>query len=95
MSGLLNIIVRTLLIYFIVLVVIRLMGKREIGQLSTFDFVVSVIVAELAAIPMEEMNKPLLEGIIPILVVVAAEILFSFFPWMAQRFIVFLVILTL
>ena len=74
----LNIITRTLLIYVIVLVVIRLMGKREIGQLSTFDFVVSVIVAELAAIPMEEMDKPLLEGVVPILVVVAAEILFSF-----------------
>lgn len=74
----LDIIVRTLLIYVIVLVVIRLMGKREIGQLSTFDFVVSVIVAELAAIPMEEMDKPLLEGIVPILVVVAAEILLAF-----------------
>lgn len=74
----LGIIVRTLLIYGIVLVVIRLMGKREIGQLSTFDFVVSVIVAELAAIPMENMDKPLLEGIVPILVVVAAEILLSY-----------------
>ena len=74
----LNIIIRTLLIYVIVLVVIRLMGKREIGQLSTFDFVVSVIVAELAAIPMEQIHKPLLEGITPILVVVAAEILLSF-----------------
>jgi uncharacterized membrane protein YcaP (DUF421 family) len=67
-----------------VLVVIRLMGKREIGQLSTFDFVVSIIVAELAAIPMEEMDKPLLEGIVPILVVVAAEILFSFLALKSQ-----------
>lgn len=74
----LNIIMRTLLIYVIVLLVIRLMGKREIGQLSTFDFVVSVIVAELAAIPMEDIKKPFLEGVVPILVVAAAEILFSF-----------------
>lgn len=74
----LHIIGRTLLLYLAVLVVIRLMGKREIGQLSTFDFVVSVIVAELAAIPMEEMSKPLTEGIIPIVTVVGAEILFSY-----------------
>lgn len=74
----LHIIYRTMLLYFTVLIVIRLMGKREIGQLSTFDFVVSVIVAELAAIPMEQMNKPLLPSIIPILTVVGAEILLSY-----------------
>lgn len=74
----LHIVYRTILLYLTVLILIRLMGKREIGQLSTFDFVVSVIVAELAAIPMEQMNKPLLPSIIPIITVVGAEILLSY-----------------
>ena len=50
---------RTVLVYFLVLIVIRMMGKREIGQLSPFDFVVAIIIAELAAIPMEATDVPL------------------------------------
>lgn len=68
------IILRTLLIYIIVLVLVRLMGKREIGQLSTFDLVVSIIIAELAAIPMESHEKPLFPALLPMFIVVGAEI---------------------
>ena len=73
-----NIIFRTLIIYFIVLILMRVMGKREIGQISTFDFVVAVIIAELATLPMEQDHKPLWEGLLPMFVVVAAEIALSY-----------------
>ncbi|RYD03429.1 hypothetical protein N752_19820 [Desulforamulus aquiferis] len=49
---------RTIIIYLVVLLVVRLMGKREIGQLSSFDFVVAIIIADLAAIPMESPHIP-------------------------------------
>ncbi|MDQ0287130.1 uncharacterized membrane protein YcaP (DUF421 family) [Desulfofundulus luciae] len=69
---------RTVLIYFIVLLVVRLMGKREIGQLSPFDFVVAIIIAELAAIPMESTSIPLWRGIIPLVTLGILEVVLSF-----------------
>ena len=68
---------RTVLIYFIVLIVIRLMGKREVGQLSPFDFVVAIIIAELAAIPMESINIPLWQGIVPLATLGLLEVIIS------------------
>ena len=69
---------RTIIIYFVVLVVIRLMGKREIGQLSPFDFVVAVIMAEIAAIPMEVSDIPLWHSIVPLLVLGLLEVMLSY-----------------
>lgn len=69
---------RTVLIYLVVLVVIRCMGKREIGQFSPFDFVVAIIIAELAAIPMENKHIPLWQGITPILTLGILEIMLSY-----------------
>lgn len=69
---------RTIVIYFVVLVMIRLMGKREIGQLSSFDFVVAIILAELAAIPMESTAIPLWHGIVPLVVLGILEVTFSY-----------------
>ena len=54
----LEIVFRTIIIYFALLIFMRIMGKREIGQLSLFDFVVSIVIAELAAIPMESQEIP-------------------------------------
>ncbi|MDA8236099.1 MAG: DUF421 domain-containing protein [Clostridia bacterium] len=78
MDTALRIIFRTLIIYFTVLILMRIMGKREIGQISTFDFVVAVIIAELAALPMEQDHKPLWEGLLPIFVVVASEMVLAY-----------------
>lgn len=63
--------------YFYVLFILRLTGKREIGQLSPFDFVVAIIIAELAAIPMEEKDIPLWHGLIPITVLGILEVFLS------------------
>lgn len=69
---------RTIVIYFAVLVIVRLMGKREIGQLSTLDFVVAIILAELAAIPMGSVTIPIWHGIVPLVTLGFLEVLFSY-----------------
>ncbi|MBP7331655.1 MAG: DUF421 domain-containing protein [Firmicutes bacterium] len=69
---------RTTLVYFLVLLVIRAMGKREIGQLSPFDFVVAIIIAELAALPMELTDIPLWHSILPLLILAALQISLSY-----------------
>ncbi|GAB6180041.1 DUF421 domain-containing protein [Desulfotomaculum defluvii] len=69
---------RTVIIYFAVLVIVRLMGKREIGQLSTLDFVVAIILAELAAIPMGSLMIPIWHGIVPLVTLGVLEVLFSY-----------------
>ncbi|OPX88417.1 MAG: hypothetical protein A4E55_00340 [Pelotomaculum sp. PtaU1.Bin035] len=69
---------RTVFVYFLVLVVIRMMGKREIGQLSPFDFVVAIIIAELAAIPMEATDEPLWNSILPLVILGLLEVVMSY-----------------
>ncbi|MCL6478620.1 MAG: DUF421 domain-containing protein [Peptococcaceae bacterium] len=69
---------RTVLVYFMALLVVRLMGKREIGQLSPFDFVVAIIVAEIAAIPMQSPAVPLWHTVVPLTVLALLEIGLSF-----------------
>ena len=59
--------VRAILIYVIVLIVMRLMGKREIGQLQPFELVISIMIADLASIPMSDPGVPIFNGIVPIL----------------------------
>lgn len=59
--------IRAILLYIIVLIVMRLMGKREIGQLQPFELAISIMIADLASIPMTETGIPITRGIIPIL----------------------------
>lgn len=58
---------RAIILYIIVLIVMRLMGKREIGQLQPFELAISIMIADLASIPMTETGIPITRGIIPIL----------------------------
>ena len=59
--------VRAIILYILVLVVMRFMGKREIGQLQPFELAISIMIADLATIPMAEPGIPITNGIIPIL----------------------------
>lgn len=70
--------VRTLIVYIIVLIAVRLMGKREIGQLQPFELVVIIIIADVASVPMENINIPLLQGIIPISALLVGQLIFSY-----------------
>ena len=55
------------------------MGKREIGQLQPFELVVIIIIADVASVPMENINIPLIQGIIPILGLLVSQLIFSYF----------------
>ena len=59
--------IRSIILYIVVLIVMRLMGKREIGQLQPFELAISIMIADLATIPMAEIGIPIFNGIIPIL----------------------------
>ena len=69
--------VRTIILYSILIAVIRLMGKRQIGQMEASEFVVTMLVANLAAIPMQDGGIPLFSGAIPILTVLGMELVLS------------------
>ena len=70
--------VRTVILYLVLIAVIRLMGKRQIGEMEPAEFVVTMLVANLAAIPMQDSGIPLLTGLIPILTVLGVELVLSF-----------------
>jgi uncharacterized membrane protein YcaP (DUF421 family) len=69
---------RTVLIYFVVFLMLRIMGKREIGKLSLFDLVISIMIAEIAVFVLEDINKPLMEGLVPMGTLVLIQVIFAF-----------------
>ena len=68
---------RAIVLYLIVLVVMRLMGKREIGQLQPFELAISIMIADLASIPMTEIGIPIFNGIVPILGLLVMHLILS------------------
>ena len=68
---------RTIILYLVLIVVIRLMGKRQIGQMEPSEFVVTMLVANLASIPMQDSGIPLFSGFIPIVTVLGLELVLS------------------
>ena len=68
---------RAIVLYIIVLVVMRLMGKREIGQLQPFELAISIMIADLAATPMAETGIPITNGIMPILGLLVMHLIIS------------------
>ena len=77
---------RTLFFYFFVLIAYRIMGKREIGQLGVIDLIVSILIAELVAISIEETENPIYLTIIPIALLVILEVLFAYISIKSRRF---------
>ena len=68
---------RTVIMYLLLMAVIRLMGKRQIGQMEASEFVVAMLIADLASIPMQDGGIPLFSGIVPILTVLAMELVLA------------------
>ncbi|HPW40600.1 MAG TPA: DUF421 domain-containing protein [Bacillota bacterium] len=77
--------VRTLILYILIIVVLRLMGKRQVGQLQPSELVVALIIADLAAVPMSEVGIPLINGIIPIITLFIMEELLSYISMKSER----------
>jgi len=71
-------ILRTLILYTLVVTVLRLLGKRQIGQLQPFELVIIIMISELAAVPSENTGIPLLSGVVPILVLLLAGTTISY-----------------
>ncbi len=68
---------RTAALHLVLILVVRMMGKRQIGQMEPSEFVVTMLVANLASIPMQDSGIPLLSGLVPILTVLGLELLMS------------------
>ena len=72
-----NVLIKTFVLYFFLIFVLRTMGKREIGELSLFDVAVIFIISEILSISISDPNKSILLSIIPIVVIVLLEIIIS------------------
>ena len=70
--------VRALVLYTLVLIVMRIMGKREIGQMQPFEFTIAIVIADLASTPMADSGIPITHGVIPILGLLLAHLVISY-----------------
>ena len=71
------VIYRTLLFYFVLILMIRLMGKRQVGQMEPSEFVVAILIANLAAVPLENLDMEIWGGLVPMAIVFVCERLIS------------------
>ena len=77
---------RTILLYVILIVGIRAMGKRQIGELEPIELVLMLLISDLAAVPMQDFGIPLLNGVVPIVTLLSLSMLLSFFSMRSVRF---------
>lgn len=80
------IIIRTLLYYFLILVSLRIMGKREIGELGVNDLIVSILIAQLSSVAIENYKDSLFPTLIPIIIIVLIQLLISFLTLKSLKF---------
>lgn len=81
-----TIIFRTVLFYFLVVISYKIMGKREVGELGVFDFIISMLISQLIAICIENYKDPIWFVIVPTLILVLFQILFSFLSLKSNKF---------
>lgn len=79
------VVIRTLILYATTVILLRVMGKRQIGQLQPYELVVIIMISELAAIPMNNTSIPLVSGLIPIFILVAAQVTLSFISLKSEK----------
>ncbi len=78
--------IRTVILYFILMIGLRLMGKRQIGELEPSELVLTLIISDLAAVPMQDFGIPMVNGIFPIVTLLCLSMLISFFNLKSIRF---------
>ena len=69
--------IRTIVLYFLIMVGLRLLGKRQIGELEPIELVLTLLISDLAAVPMQDFGIPLLNGVIPIVTLLSLSMLLS------------------
>ena len=82
----LTIVLRAIIIYLVVLFLFRIMGKRQFGQMQPFELVLTLIIADLATIPMAEIGVPVLHGIIPLLTLVILHFILTLLSRFSTKF---------
>ncbi len=73
-----NIFLKTIIIYFFLLIAVRLMGKKEIGQMQPVELVAIIIIADVASVPMQNVGTPIIQGIVPIFALLTVELVLSY-----------------
>ena len=81
-----TIIIRAIIIYFLILIVFRIMGKRQLGQMQPFELVLTLILADLGTIPMAEISVPLLHGIVPLVTLVLVHYFLTLLTKASSKF---------
>ena len=82
----LNIIIKTFVLYFFIIIMYRIMGKKEVGELGIGDLIVTVLIAELAALSIDSYDDSILISIIPITVLVLCEMIISYISLKSNKF---------
>ena len=77
--------IRTAILFILVVVALRLMGKKQIGKLQPYELVIIIMIADLAAVPMESTGIPLISGVIPILILLVIEVTLSYSSLKSER----------
>lgn len=77
---------RTVILYILIMTGLRLMGKRQIGELEPSELVLTLVISDLAAVPMQDFGIPLLNGVFPILVLMSLTLIMSFLSLRSIRF---------
>lgn len=71
-------VIRTLILYFIVILSVRIMGKRQIGEMQPSELVVAIMISDLASVPMQAIDIPLISGVVPVLTLIVGEVIIAF-----------------
>ncbi len=69
--------IRTVILYFAILISMRIMGKRQLGEMEISEFIVAALIADLAATPLQDIGIPLLNGLVPIIIMFCLEIIIA------------------
>ncbi len=77
---------RTVILYFVLMIGLRLMGKRQIGDLEPIELVLTLIISDLASVPMQDYGIPLLNGVLPIVTLLCISLILSYFNLKSVRF---------
>ena len=78
-------VIRTLILYATVVISLRIMGKRQLGELQPSELVVAIMISDLASVPMQAIDIPILSGIIPVLTLIVAEVFMSYLSLKSKR----------
>ncbi|MEG0457614.1 MAG: DUF421 domain-containing protein [Oscillospiraceae bacterium] len=78
--------IRTILVYILIVFALRLMGKRQLAQLQPSEFVITILISNIATLPIEDTDIPLIGGVIPIITLVAFEVIISTITLKSKKF---------